>query len=83
VAVLSQDFRARWIPAYYRAHDRLARASSDGVHAIGLGSGHAMHDDVPGLVARAVQAVWSAAAAGTGLPPCRVVFATAGGRCRI
>ena len=83
VAVLSQDFRARWIPAFYRAHDRLARASSDGIHAIGIGSGHAMHDDVPGFVARAVQSVWSAAAAGTSLPGCRVVFRTAGGRCRV
>lgn len=83
VAVLSQDTRARWVGPWYRAHDRLARGSSDGIHAIGIGSGHAMHDDVPGFVARAVQTVWSAAAAGTALPACRVVFATAGGRCRV
>lgn len=83
VAVLSQDSKAPWIAPWYRTHDALARASTDGVHAIGIGSGHAMHEDVPGFVARAVQAVWSAAAAGTPLPSCRVVFATAGGRCRV
>ena len=82
VAVLSQDSEESWIVPWYRAHDRLARSTTDGIHAIGLGSGHAMHDDVPGFVARAVQTVWAAAAAGTTLPACRAVFATAGGRCR-
>ncbi|MDR7251536.1 pimeloyl-ACP methyl ester carboxylesterase [Nocardioides sp. BE266] len=83
VAVISQDSKESWIGPWYRAHDRLARATTDGIHAIGLGSGHAMHDDVPGFVARAVQTVWSAASAGTPLPACRAVFATAGGRCRV
>ncbi|WP_374458298.1 alpha/beta fold hydrolase [Nocardioides sp.] len=83
VAVLSQDGGGMWMGPWYQAHDRLARATFDGIHAIGLGSGHAMHEDVPGFVARAVQAVWSAAAAGTDLPPCRAVFATAGARCRV
>lgn len=74
VAVLSQDARDPWVAAFHRTHDRLARASTDGVRAIGIGSG---------LVARAVEAVWSAASAGTELPPCRVVFRGEKVRCRV
>jgi hypothetical protein len=83
VALLSQDTQESWVPAFYRAHDRLARSSSDGVHAIGIGSGHAMHEDVPGLVARTVEAVWSAASGGTELPDCPVFFRDENVRCRI
>jgi len=83
VALLSQDTQESWVPAFYRAHDRIARSSSDGVHAIGIGSGHAMHEDVPGLVARTVEAVWSAAASGTELPGCPVLFRDERVRCRI
>jgi hypothetical protein len=81
VAVLSQDAQGLGGP-WYRSHDRIARATSDGVHAIGLGSGHAMHEDVPGLVAHAVEAVWAAASAGAGLPACGVVFRDEQVRCR-
>ncbi len=80
---LSQDGNQRWMPAWYRSHDRLARSTSDGVHAIGLGSGHAMHQDVFGLVVRAVEAAWTAASDGTGLPDCREVFRDELVRCRV
>ncbi|MCW2736489.1 alpha/beta hydrolase [Nocardioides sp.] len=83
VVVLSQDARGGWVAPWYRSHDRLARVSTDGVHAVGLGSGHAMHEDVPRLVAAAVEAVWSAASAGTGLPACRTVFRGERVRCRV
>ena len=83
VALLSQDTQESWVPAFYRAHDRIARSSSDGVHAIGIGSGHAMHEDVPGLVAHTVEAVWSAASGGTELPGCPVFFRDERVRCRI
>lgn len=83
IAVLSQDSRESWVPAFYRAHDRIAGATSDGIHAIGLGSGHVMHEDVPGLVARTVEAVVAAASAGKELPGCREVFAGQEVRCRI
>ena len=83
VMALSQDTDERWVPAFYRAHDRLARATSDGVHAIGIGSGHAMHEDVPRLVLRAVLATWTAASDGTGLPGCRAVFRGEKVRCRV
>jgi pimeloyl-ACP methyl ester carboxylesterase len=83
VTVLSQDGDEDWIRPWYVAHDRLARATSDGVHAIGVGAGHAMHEDAPGLVVRAVEAVWTAASAGTDLPPCRVVFRGQEVRCRV
>jgi pimeloyl-ACP methyl ester carboxylesterase len=83
VVALSQDSKEWWAPSFYRTHDRLARASSDGVHAIGIGSGHAMHEDVPDLVAHAVEAVWAAASAGAGLPACKAVFGDERVRCRV
>ena len=83
VAVLSQDSKESWVPAFYRAHDSIARVSSDGIHAIGLGSGHAMHEDVPGLVARTVDAVIEAARADEELPDCPVFFRDEKVRCRI
>ena len=83
VVVLSQDSPAWWAVPFHRGHDRLARASTDGIHIIGVGSGHAMHEDVPGLVARAVRAVWAAAKSGAPLRPCPEVFASARARCRV
>ncbi|WP_165356851.1 alpha/beta fold hydrolase [Nocardioides zhouii] len=83
VTVLSQDLDEPWIEAWWVTHDRLARATTDGVHAIGLGSGHAMHEDAPRLVARAVVATWTAAEAGTPLPGCREVFRGVRVRCRV
>jgi pimeloyl-ACP methyl ester carboxylesterase len=83
VAVLSQDADGSWVPAFYRAHDGLARSSSDGVHAVAIGSGHAMHEDVPGLVRRTVEAVLAAARADEELPGCRRLFAGERVRCRV
>lgn len=83
VVALSQDGNQRWMPSWYRSHDRLARSTSDGVHAIGLGSGHAMHQDVFGLVVRAIEVAWTAASDGTGLPDCREVFRGEKVRCRV
>ncbi len=83
VVALSQDGHQRWMSAWYDSHDRLARSTSDGVHAIGLGSGHAMHEDVFGLVVRAVGAAWTAASDGTGLPGCREVFRGEKVHCRV
>ena len=83
VALLSQDTQESWVPAFYRAHDSIARVTSDGVHAIGLGSGHAMHEDVPGLVARTVDAVLAAVRADEELPDCPVFFRDEKVRCRI
>ena len=83
VTVLSQDLDEPWIEAWWVTHDRLARATSDGVHAVGVGSGHAMHEDAPRLVARAVVATWTAAAEGTALAGCREVFRGLRVRCRV
>jgi pimeloyl-ACP methyl ester carboxylesterase len=83
VAVLSQDeargkFRRLWL-GY---HDDLARSSSDGIHVVGIGSGHVMHEDVPDLLVASVEAVWTAAAQGSALGRCDARFTDAGGRCR-
>lgn len=83
VVALSQDVDEPWMPAWWRSHDRLARVTSDGVHAIATGFGHAMHQDVPCLVQRAVEAVWAAASAGAGLPGCAEVFGGQRVRCRV
>ena len=83
VVALSQDVDEPWMPAWWRSHDRLARATSDGVHAIAVGSGHAMHEDVPRIVQRAVEATWAAASTGAGLPACAEVFGGAKVRCRV
>ena len=83
VVALSQDADEPWMPAWWRSHDRLARATSEGVHAIATGSGHAMHQDVPRLVLRAVEAVWAAASTGAGLPGCAEVFHDQKVRCRV
>jgi pimeloyl-ACP methyl ester carboxylesterase len=83
VTVLSQDGDDPWIRAWCVAHDRLARATSDGVHAVGVGSGHVMHEDAPRLVARAVVATWTAAERGAALPGCREVFRGVQVRCRV
>jgi pimeloyl-ACP methyl ester carboxylesterase len=55
--VLSQDAQGAWGEAWLRYHDELARASSDGTHVVGRGSGHVMHEDVPELVELAVEDV--------------------------
>ena len=65
-----------------RYHDDLARASRDGVHVVGAGSGHVMHEDVPELVTAAVQAVVGAATSAQPLGACDVRLTAAGGRCR-
>lgn len=82
VAVLSADVKDDWGPVWFGYHDALARASSDGVHVIGRGSGHEMHVDVPKLVTMTVETVWSAAAAGSPLGACDARFTGSGGRCR-
>jgi pimeloyl-ACP methyl ester carboxylesterase len=82
LAVLSQDSREPWAKAWLRHHDELARASTEGVHVVGVGSGHVMHEDVPDLLVAAVEAVWAAAAEGSPLGTCDARFTDAGGRCR-
>ena len=83
LAVLSQDHvRGKFRRVWLGYHDDLARRSTDGVHVVGIGSGHVMHEDVPDLVAAAVEAVWAAAADGSSLRPCDARFTDAGGRCR-
>ncbi len=82
VAVLSQDSREPWAKAWLHYHDELARRSSDGVHAVGIGAGHVMHEDVPDLVVAAVEAVVTALADGSPLGACDARFTDAGGRCR-
>jgi pimeloyl-ACP methyl ester carboxylesterase len=67
---------------WYEDHDRAARLSSDAVHAVGVGSGHAMHVDVPDLVAAAVRAALTSAREGTPVAPCDERFTSTGGRCR-
>jgi hypothetical protein len=81
-AVLSQDSRQPWARARLRFHDELARSSTDGLHVVGIGSGHVMHEDVPELVIASVQAVWAAAAQGSALGRCDLRFTDAHGRCR-
>lgn len=82
LVVLSQDARGVWGRAWLGAHDELAARSRAGVHVVGTGSGHAMHEDVPDLVAAAVEAVVAAAAADSTLGACDERFTDAGGRCR-
>ena len=82
LAVLSQDSRQPWAKAWLRYHDKLARASTDGVHVVAVGAGHAVHHDVPGLVVAALDAVVAAARSGSPLGACDDRFTAAGGRCR-
>ena len=83
VAVLSQDLvRGKFRRLWLGYHDELARSSTDGVHVVGTGSGHVMHEDVPDLVVASVEAVWTAAAKGSALGRCDARFTDAGGRCR-
>ena len=81
VAVLSQDARGTWGRTWLAYHDELARLSTDGIHVVGAGSGHEMHEDVPDLVVASVQSVLAAAGGGTRLQ-CDARLTDAGGRCR-
>ena len=73
VAVLSQDqVRGKFRRAWLGYHDDLARSSTDGVHVVGIGSGHVMHEDVPDLRRRRGRGrLAAAAAAGRGAGPLR------------
>jgi pimeloyl-ACP methyl ester carboxylesterase len=82
LAVLSQDARGAWGRAWLRYHDDLARASTDGMRAVGIGSGHEMHVDVPDLVVAAVQTVVAAGGTGSLRGACEARLTDAGGRCR-
>lgn len=82
LVVLSQDASGIWGKAWLGFHDDLAARSRDGVHVVGIGSGHAMHEDVPDLVATAVEAVVAAAVDDAALGDCAEHFADAGGQCR-
>jgi pimeloyl-ACP methyl ester carboxylesterase len=82
LVVLSQAARGAWGRAWLDHHDDLARASRDGVHVVGVGSGHAMHEDVPDLVTAAVLAVAEAATSTRPLDACDPRLTAAGGQCR-
>jgi pimeloyl-ACP methyl ester carboxylesterase len=78
VVVLTQDQAGDdWIGF----HNALARLSSDSVHVIAVGSGHAVHVDKPDIVVRAIEEVVTAVRTGKRLPSCASTFASAGGRC--
>jgi pimeloyl-ACP methyl ester carboxylesterase len=78
VVVLTQDTTDHdWLTV----QNTLARLSSDSVHVIAVGSGHAVHIDKPDIVVRAIEEVVTAVQTGKRLPSCASTFASAGGRC--
>ena len=72
VVVLSQDpVRGKFRRRGSATTTSWRASSTDGVHVVGIGSGHVMHEDVPDLVVASVEAVWTAAAQGFGAGPLR------------
>ena len=86
VVALSQDVDEPWMAglvASATTGSRVPRRMACTRSATGSWLYRRMHEDVPRLVLRAVEAAWAAASTGAGLPACADAFRGQKVRCRV
>jgi hypothetical protein len=73
-ALPTSSLQKRAYAIWLDGHERLARLSSNSVHAIAESSAHFIHETQPDVVVTAIRAVVRAARDDARLPSCRALF---------